>query len=48
MDTQWFEIPRDDKNLLAYITKVQDVIYSKETPESGEKCGICNFRKVMK
>ena len=48
MDTQWFEIPRDDKNLLAYITKVQDVIYSKETPESGETCGICNFRKVMK
>jgi len=48
MDTQWYDIPRDDKNLLGYITKVQDVIYSKETPESGATCGICNFRKVMK
>ena len=48
MDTQWFEIPRDDKDLIGYITKIQDVLYSKETPESGSSCGICNFRKVMK
>ena len=48
MDTQWYDIPRDDKDLVGYITKIQDVLYSKETPESGSSCGICNFRKVMK
>ena len=48
MDTQWYEIPRDDKDLIGYITKIQDVLHSKETPESGSSCGICNFRKVMK
>ena len=48
MDTQWYDIPRDDKDLVGYITKIQDVLYSKETPESGPSCGICNFRKVMK
>ena len=30
-------------------TKVQDIIvYSKENPESGARCGIYNFRKVIK
>jgi hypothetical protein len=48
MDTQWYDIPRDDKDLVGYITKIQDVLYSNETPESGSSCGICNFRKVMK
>ena len=48
MDTQWYDIPRDDKDLIGYITKIQDVLHSKETPESGSSCGICNFRKVMK
>ena len=47
MDTQWFEIPRDDKDLMGYITKIQDVLYSKDTPESATNCGICNFRKVI-
>jgi len=48
MKTQWFEIPRDDKDLIGYITKIQDVLYSEDTPESSSNCGICNFRKVMK
>ena len=47
-NTKWFEIPRDDKDLIGYITKVQDVLYSKETPESGSTCGICNFRNLIK
>ena len=29
MDTKWFEIPRDDKDLIGYITKIQDVLLSK-------------------
>jgi len=48
MNTKWFNIPRDDGNLIKYITKIQDVLYSKEIPESGTNCGICNFRKIMK
>ena len=48
MDTEWFEIPRDDKDLIGYMTKIQDVLYAKEIPESGANCEICNFRKVMK
>ena len=48
MNTKWFDIPRDDGNLIKYITKIQDVLYSKEIPESGANCGICNFRKIMK
>ena len=48
MDTKWFEIPRDDKDLIGYITKVQDVLLSKSKPKSSETCGICNFKKVMK
>ena len=48
MNTKWFDIPRDDGNLIKYITKIQDVLYSKEIPESGTNCGICNFRKIMK
>ena len=47
-NTKWFEIPRDDKDLIGYITKVQDVLYSKETPESGPTCGMCNFRNLIK
>jgi hypothetical protein len=47
-NTKWFEIPRDDKDLIGYITKVQDLLYSKETPESGSTCGICNFRNLIK
>ena len=47
-NTKWFEIPRDDKDLIGYITKVQDVLYSKETPESGSTCGMCNFRNLIK
>ena len=45
MNTKWFEIYRDDRNLINYITKIQDVLYSKKIPESGSRCGICNFRK---
>ena len=48
MNTKWFDIPRDDGNLIKYITKIQDTLYSKEIPESGTNCGICNFRKIMK
>ena len=45
MDTKWFEIPRDDKDLIGYITKIQDVLLSKSKPKSSETCGICNFKK---
>ncbi len=45
MKTQWFEISRNDKDLIGYITKIQDILYSKSIPESSSKCGICNFRK---
>ena len=48
MDTQWFDIPRDDKDLIGYITKIQDVLYSKTKPEPTSTCGVCNFKKVMK
>ena len=48
MDTQWFDIPRDDKDLIGYITKIQDVLYSKTKPQSSPTCNICNFKKVMK
>ncbi len=48
MNTKWFDIPRDDGNLIKYITKIQDVLYSKVIPESSTNCGICNFRKIMK
>ena len=48
MDTQWFDIPRDDKDLIGYITKIQDVLYSKTKPEPTSSCGVCNFKKVMK
>ena len=48
MDTQWFDIPRDDQDLIGYITKIQDVLYSNTKPESSQTCGICNFKKVMK
>ena len=48
MDTQWFDIPRDDKDLIGYITKIQDVLYSKTKPELTSSCGVCNFKKVMK
>jgi len=48
MDTQWFDIPRDDKDLIGYITKIQDVLYSKIKPQSSPTCGICNFKEVIK
>ena len=48
MDTQWFDITRDDKGLIGYITKIQDVLYSKTKPQSSPTCGICNFKDVMK
>ena len=32
MDTQWFEIKRDDQNLINYITKILDVLTSDEIP----------------
>ena len=48
MDTQWFDIPRDDKDLIGYITKIQDVLYSKTKPEPTSTCGVCNFKKVIK
>ena len=48
METHWFDIPRDDKDLIGYITKIQDVLYSKTKPQSSPTCNICNFKKVMK
>ena len=48
MKTQWFEIPRDDKDLLGYITKIQDVLYSEDKPESSSNCGVCNYLKELK
>ena len=48
MDTQWFDIPRDDKDLIGYITKIQDVLYSKTKPVPTSNCGVCKFKKVMK
>ena len=48
METHWFDIPRDDKDLIGYITKIQDVLYSKTKPEPTSTCGVCNFKKVMK
>ena len=48
MNTQWFDIPRDDKDLIGYITKIQDVLYSKTKPQSSPTCDICNFKKIMK
>ena len=47
MNTQWFDIPRDDKDLIGYITKIQDVLYSKTKPQSSPTCGVCNFKKIM-
>ena len=47
MDTKWFDIPRDDKDLIGYITKIQDVLFSKTKPQSSPTCGVCNFKKVM-
>ena len=48
MNTQWFDIPRDDKDLIGYITKIQDVLFSKAKPESSPTCGVCKFKKEMK
>ena len=48
METHWFDIPRDDKDLIGYITKIQDVLYSKTKPQSSPTCNICNFKKIMK
>ena len=47
METHWFDIPRDDKDLIGYVTKIQDVLYSKTKPKSSPTCNICNFKKVM-
>ncbi len=48
MDTQWFEIKRDDQNLINYMTKILDVLTSDETPKGSPNCGICNYRKLIK
>ena len=48
MDTQLFDIPRYDKDLIGYITKIQDVLYSKTKPQSSPTCGICNFKELIK
>jgi hypothetical protein len=48
MDTQWFEIKRDDQNLINYMTKILDVLTSDETPKGNPNCGICNYRKLIK
>tara|TARA_Y100000590_G_scaffold222334_1_gene251640 strand:- start:320 stop:982 length:663 start_codon:yes stop_codon:yes gene_type:complete len=43
MKTQWFEIRRDDGNLIKYITRILEVLNSKEAPKRNPNCGICNF-----
>ena len=47
-NTKWFEIPRDDKDLIGFITKVQDVLYEDKSPPSSENCIICKFKKKIK
>jgi len=48
MNTKWYEIPRDDKDLIGYITEIQDVLYSSDMPKSSSTCEICNFQKLLK
>ena len=45
MNTKWFEIKRDDKSLIKYISGILEVLSSKEAPKENPSCGICNFRK---
>ena len=47
MNTKWFEIKRDDKSLIQYITNIQDVLYSNDAPASSASCGTCNYRKAI-
>ena len=47
-NTKWFEIPRDDKDLIGFITKVQDVLYEDKSPSSSENCNVCKFKKEIK
>ena len=47
-NTKWFEIPRDDKDLIGFITKVQDVLYEDKSPPSSENCNVCKFKKEIK
>ena len=48
MNTQWFEIKRDDQNLINYITTILDVLTSDEIPKGSPNCGVCNYRKLIK
>lgn len=47
MTTKWFDVKRDDKELIAYITKIQDLLYDDKIPKSDENCNICKFKKVI-
>jgi hypothetical protein len=47
MNTMWFEIKRNDQNLINYISRILDVLNSDETPRSNPYCGLCNFRKKI-
>ena len=48
MNAKWFEIKRDDQNLINYISKILEVLYSDKTPKENPSCGICSFKKRIK
>ena len=48
MSTKWFDVKRNDDELISYITKVQDVLYKDKSPPSSENCIICKFKKKIK
>ena len=47
MNTKWYEIKKDDQNIIKYISGILEVLNSKETPRENPNCGICNFRKKI-
>ena len=48
MSTKWYDIEKNDEELISYITKVQDVLYEDKSPPSSENCNICKFKKEIK
>ena len=48
MNTKWFNINRDDDELLSYITEVQDLLHQTKAPPITKSCKICEFREKIK
>ena len=48
MNTKWFNINRDDDELLSYITEVQDLLHQTKAPRITKSCKICEFREKIK